>query len=330
MKKRTVTLDTINRKKAEIFFSRYNLKLTLDSRINKNLFLGEKKPKICRFCSKTSNETNFKKDAHVIPQLLGNRKILSYFECDNCNDLFSKYEDSLASYIGPFRTIVGIIGKKGTQIPKFKDPKSKLTISSPDTKNISINTYGKKNEIELDESNKIITLNLIRQSYYPIDVYKSLVKIGICMLDDVAVCEYKSAIKFLLDSDGARHVHIPIAKLYYYFISGPSLVERPHVELWEKKNIMANKNVVKHTIIIRLPNLIFQIFLPFNSKDREGYNPDTEIQLPLFPLLYDYEWLKKYNQYKAEVVDLSSKEKLKEPPIKISFKYAEAIKDDLP
>jgi hypothetical protein len=39
----------------------------------------------CRFCGKSNPEVSFKKKAHLIPEFLGNKMLLSDFECDSCN-----------------------------------------------------------------------------------------------------------------------------------------------------------------------------------------------------------------------------------------------------
>jgi len=68
----------------------------------------------CRFCggkpgdSIDGDTVTFKKDAHVIPQLLGNSNLVSDFECDICNEYFSLYESSLGEYTSPIRALLGI------------------------------------------------------------------------------------------------------------------------------------------------------------------------------------------------------------------------------
>ncbi|MER8349333.1 HNH endonuclease, partial [Acinetobacter baumannii] len=62
----------------------------------------ERKPSIpvtesqtCRFCGKRSPEVIFNSDAHVFPEALGNHTLVSEFECDRCNNIFSDYESHL-------------------------------------------------------------------------------------------------------------------------------------------------------------------------------------------------------------------------------------------
>src|SRR5688572_3441102 len=74
----------------EAFWQNYKLDLAI-IHPNKKPSLKPRKERTCRFCNKSMPEVTFKKDAHTISQLTGNRHLVSDFECDTCNDLFSKY-----------------------------------------------------------------------------------------------------------------------------------------------------------------------------------------------------------------------------------------------
>jgi hypothetical protein len=45
------------------------------------IMLGDKKKRVCRFCGKSPPDVTFKKVAHAIPELLGNKSIESAYEC---------------------------------------------------------------------------------------------------------------------------------------------------------------------------------------------------------------------------------------------------------
>src|SRR5262245_65876053 len=60
----------------------------------KNEILGQK-PQVCRFCSRTKPEVTFRKEAHAVPELAGNGTLISFYECDECNNRFSAFEDDL-------------------------------------------------------------------------------------------------------------------------------------------------------------------------------------------------------------------------------------------
>lgn len=78
--------------------TRYELK-TENIRNEDKKYIGNKHERMCRFCGKTKGETTFKKVAHAIPELIGNKVLISFEECDECNKIFSKLENELANFL---------------------------------------------------------------------------------------------------------------------------------------------------------------------------------------------------------------------------------------
>jgi HNH endonuclease len=70
------------------------------------------KPHTCRFCDRKKPEVTFKKKAHAVPELIGNKTLLTFYECDDCNDRFSSFEDDFAKMTLGDRSISQARGKK--------------------------------------------------------------------------------------------------------------------------------------------------------------------------------------------------------------------------
>ncbi|MDA0991418.1 MAG: hypothetical protein O3A51_11790 [Verrucomicrobia bacterium] len=68
----------------------------------------------CRFCGCTDPK-NFRMKAHTFPEALGNKRVFSLNECNECNSKFGRYEDALAKAIGPLLTLGGVHGKNGVR-----------------------------------------------------------------------------------------------------------------------------------------------------------------------------------------------------------------------
>lgn len=66
----------------------------------------------CKFCNKPYGEVSFGNVAHIIPEFLGNRHLVSDFECDSCNSKFGEYDTAFAAWLGAIRTILKTRGKK--------------------------------------------------------------------------------------------------------------------------------------------------------------------------------------------------------------------------
>ncbi len=123
MEKMTVTLDEVNSEKAIDFFNIYEVELVINfDDLTKKIYVGEFANRVCRFCGKAKPAVSFKKEAHVVPQFLGNRFLLSAQECDICNKLFGDlYENDFANYIGALRPFSFFTPSKNNKNPKYKE-----------------------------------------------------------------------------------------------------------------------------------------------------------------------------------------------------------------
>ena len=68
--------------------------------------------KNCRYCKREEPLVSFKEKTHFIPELLNGSKSISYFECDSCNKIFSKYENDFGRYTQFDRALFGLKKKK--------------------------------------------------------------------------------------------------------------------------------------------------------------------------------------------------------------------------
>ena len=168
----TLKLDELNRDRAQHFLSIYDFE-TIIGDSDKKFSLGVKDPRICRFCKKTDKEVTFKTDAHVMPQFMGNRNLLSYFECDECNSLFSLYEDSFANFFGISRTFAQI-KRQSRKVPKYKDNKTGLEVFLTDT-GIQMTMIEGNDPIKFDLENKSLEITTERPTYIPIHIPKTLI-----------------------------------------------------------------------------------------------------------------------------------------------------------
>ena len=82
------------------------------------IHLGEKKDNTCRFCGKKHPEVTFKMITHAIPEFIGNKTLISEYECDVCNSLFSQMETQMSNYMNLYHTAAQVSGKRG--VPSYK------------------------------------------------------------------------------------------------------------------------------------------------------------------------------------------------------------------
>jgi len=78
--------------KMEKNLDKYNIEdfnLDKDSKIK--IGEGKKEDRVCRFCKQKYPSVKFNSVAHTISEALGNKKLITNDECDECNSYFDKY-----------------------------------------------------------------------------------------------------------------------------------------------------------------------------------------------------------------------------------------------
>src|SRR5271156_6826188 len=88
-------------------------------RPGEKIFLGDKEKRKCRFCGETTPKVSFRKQAHALPECIGNKSLFTYYECDTCNKGFGDgCENDFGNWSLPMRTMSRICGGNG--IPTIK------------------------------------------------------------------------------------------------------------------------------------------------------------------------------------------------------------------
>jgi len=241
-----------------------------------------KNQRVCRFCGKRMPETSFKKEAHVIPQLLGNKYLVSSFECDQCNSLFSKYETDLANWLGIMRTVVKPAGK--TKAPTFKSADKKLTarqvrmagneatkISTPlpDKSVIDVNT----------ETGRTVT-RYTKTPYTPVNVYRALLKVALCMLHEDETSNYRRQFEFLR-SENIAPAQADFVKVICHALPNNYRYPHPVALLMHRKD--PDARLPRYTFVLYWENLIFSFPLFLDQRDIDAGHYRNYDMTALFP-----------------------------------------------
>lgn len=253
---------------------------------NKTVVLGSE-PFECRFCGGKPPERTFKKRAHAVSELLGNKILKSLYECDACNERFSGFEDDLAKMTIPTRSIGGVIGKNG--VPK-------LLASSPgaarlEFKDGALHMSQDAGDIGFveDEANKTLTLTYVEQPYRPLGVYKALCKSAFTLLRKEELIHFTELRQWLLQSDlttdqvYARGSHV----CHTTFVPAFQPFKQPIVCLLKRNDQI---DAPYMSFFVASGNVSYQIFLPCPSKD--AHLRGKTITTPTFPHFYQLQpWL---------------------------------------
>jgi len=212
--------------------------------------------RLCRFCGKDSSATTFRTDAHIIPQLLGNKYLVSDYECDKCNSLFSAYESNLTESLGAYRTVFNIPGRKN-KVPKYTSPGDGLVASPNSDLNIPHAITIEDNtgtSFEIDDKTGNTVISYTKNGFVPLLAYKALLKIALTLIDEKDVSSYSEAFKFLM-SDVYDEKCAEVAHVHQFFGSYRS---RSHCYLFKMINPAAR--LPTHIFQLYFENIVFQSF----------------------------------------------------------------------
>ena len=220
--------------------------------------IGDRNNPQCRFYNHKSAIQTFYKKAHVAPEGIGNRRFISYYECDVCNETFGNtIEDDFNKYLGPYRTIHQIKGKKG--IPTYQPIRGEDRIEF-DTETNSLLAKLQIDKVELDETNKILKLKTKTQPFRFVNVYKCLLKIALTIIPEDELQYFDGSLKFL-NNEGIYKEKLPVNITN----TGDRGIEYIEMYLFKRNNNICKAPYI--LFLLRFKSLVFQTYLYINSKD---------------------------------------------------------------
>ncbi|EDZ57027.1 transcriptional regulator, AbrB family protein [Bacillus cereus H3081.97] len=279
----------------------------LDSRV----FLGEKNE--CRFCGRKKGEVKFRKEAHAISELLGNHMLFLNDECDDCNQLFSKWENDLGNYLHFWRSATMQAGKRKS--PKYKNTSFQMGESTEGR--LLIKEFTNNSYTTLNTENKTITIKGVQQSYIPSGVYKSFVKMALSLIPKEQIKNFDKTIEWLLDDQLKIKPNSQLI-LIEQFVPGPKPYPNVQMLAFSRKTNKKTNNPY-YVFLLCYSNFVYQIYVPFCKFDTGLEN----INVTAFPS--NYALVFPEGTIRPDFKDFSSSEKTKKEPISIEFTYDKKI-----
>lgn len=295
---------------ADKFFNSYRLQREVACPEEKLKTLKNKQNRTCIFCKMQYPLVSFHKDAHILSNLLGNRYLISDFECDNCNHIFGRFESDLANYLGITRTIQSAKGKE--KVPKFKSADGTLIMeafSDEDGKKVSIERFdGLDKTFEFDKENHQTIVTYTLSPYTPIFVYKALLKMALSIIPTEDLKYYDFAFKYLI-SNKYDSIYKGFATVSAYSTPINHTLEKPVGLLFKKIN--SKEKRFTHIFSLYTLNVIYQIAIPFNSNDGWFFKNGENIETVWCPPLFGEEYPFPIETIITSSLDLNSTEKVK-------------------
>lgn len=285
-------------------------------------YLGDPHQRVCRYCGRREPEVTFKSLAHLLPDFMGNRHMATYFECDNCNNWFSKYETTFANYFGISRTISQILGKRGT-VPGYQDDKQDFNFSVGKKAMQLAYTTGKK-PFTIDKENKQLTIHTTRPGYVPLHLIKLLWKVGLALLPEVEVVDFEWVRELLLSNvrdhevKGDKRLQVSIQ-----FIPGPPMYRAPYAQLFTRRT-RHSVPVQEKQVVLYYANYVIQAAMPSRLDFPRLFS--KLVHMPIFPNIAPLEHQAKYGTAQHSVIDCSDATKVKKQPHDVSFRVGQFTK----
>lgn len=228
--------------------------------------LKKAKERFCIFCGKGYPSVKFNHFSHLLPQLIGNGDLYSDFECDVCNERFSRYENDFAEFLGVSNSISGVgSGKK----PKgFAGRKLKAKSRSFIGEHFLIIA---PEDIQQVGNTKVITYT--KNPYTPANVYKTLVKCAVSLLAPLEKGNLNAALSYL-------NAKLKVEK--GAIINGYKLafsIDMPlHVFVFKKRN--NSEPIATYILSFYFKNHIITLPFPFLPDDLKTSQQGVNIIIP--------------------------------------------------
>ena len=261
----------------------------------------------CIFCNKTNSETTFKDDAHLLSRMLGNTDLFSTFECDKCNNLFSKLETDVASFLGVGRSITGM--SEARHAPGY--PGIDLNARFMVFNNKKLLVIHKENA-ERNAEEGTTKLKYQKASYTPANIYKLFLKCALSILpNDEVVKDFQLALQHLQGGTFLGGAHINVFRF-------PLTVKMPlHVYLFKRKS--DTDKLPLYVASFYFYNLVVNVPVLLHQEDIKFMNQN--IEMPAAPPYFVYDCDLHPIVPTFTTHDLSSPYKLKYEPEELLMKF---------
>ncbi len=283
----------------------------------KKIFLGNKEDRVCRFCGRgKADGAKFKHEAHALSNLIGNNRLFTYYECDECNQKFSKYETDFAEYFRLYHCVLRVHGKRG--VPTYKRYQSRIDV---DKTLIQIKQMidDQTLQCEVDEENKNVLVTGYR-SYVPINVYKALVKMALTIMPEAELVNFEHTMAFLKSENAEAKIPLPV--LIQMYGKGNN-VHKGIAAIILKRKASSLSRVFSYSFVLAYNNFCIQMPILGSKLDQfEEGEPVSFKALPTPPAFDGYPLILN------NCFDLRSSNKVKDEAITITLSFSDFERTD--
>jgi hypothetical protein len=238
------------------------------------IVLGNKANRTCRFCGNTEPEATFRKDAHALPESIGNKSLLTYYECDSCNHAFGVgCENDFGNWSLPMRTMARIRGKAGIPTVKLGPNGIWRVEGRPDGLGLSLaETEG---FYEDDTDRNVLKIHLSRAQYRPVMVVKALFKMALSIMPEEEMPNFQHTLSSIRPDTPLAPMK-GVVPFFCTFIGGSIASDRITVAILTRKE---DEFVLPYCFFILMyGNEMLQIAVPSFERDHHHFGKTMDIK----------------------------------------------------
>ncbi len=275
------------------------------------MILGDKHNRRCRFCGRSKPDVTFRMDAHALPECIGNKGLLTFYECDECNRLFGHgCENDFGNWSLPMRTMARISGKDG--IPSIKQgPGNAWRVDEYPT-GLTINVDETEGFWRDDVANCTLSIQLKRGPYRPAGVAQAFFKMALSVMPEAELPNFRELLDWM--KPGTVQKMAAPTPLLHTFTGGAWPRDLLRVAVLTR---VADEMLLPYCFfILGYGNEMFQVAIPSSERDRQHFG--RKMTIPTFPFCGDPTAAMSGTVRKLE---LYSDEVVKDDKVEITLSY---------
>lgn len=288
--------------------------LRTDSRI----VLGDKEMRVCRFCGRTKPDVTFHMDAHALPESVGNKGLLTYYECDECNQAFGQgCENDFGNWTLPMRTFARVSGKSG--IPSIKQGPANAWRIDQNPTGLKINVEETEGFYNDDPVAKTLTFRLKRPAYRPAKVAQAFFKMALSVMPDAELHNFRLLLDWM--KPGTLQRMAAATPIIHTFVGGAWERDLVRVALLVR---MSDEAALPYCFfILGFGNEMFQVAIPSTEKDNQLYG--SKLSISTFPFCGNEEAVQ---TSRVQNLNLHSDEWVRDDVVEIGLSYGNRVDRD--
>lgn len=227
----------------------------------------DKSKRVCRFCGAVGAE-HFGDKAHAIQDSLGNKLLVCYEECDDCNHTLNCIEDNFLVMMDVRRSLFHISRKNSAKSARVVGENFMI---EPDANGIA-QLYVMQEKIPAGVGSPFMMRLNHKTNITNEKMYKALVKMVVDLVPSEAVPHFKNTVKWIGDNnwcpDALPTIWFAESKTHFY--------EQPVLDVFIKRDDSA-KDVPYCTAILWIYDVMYMYIVPLVDVDAGRYKYDKNL-----------------------------------------------------